>query len=120
MAIEKHHVLITLAGIRDLDETGADFEFRYDLAELGSNGRPLYNCIYRFDDEDHILISDRATAQGVVARRLSLWPGLFRFNQRHRAGADIVLHDDLTISVDGVRGKNLLTDAEKEQVKLIE
>ncbi|WP_120633335.1 hypothetical protein [Ruegeria sp. EL01] len=116
MPHRKNFPLITQGEARDLVESGKDYEFRYDLVELGQNGRPQYICIYRYDGKDNVLISERATSQGVVPRRLSLFPGLFNFHTRFRQGTDITLHNDLTITTDGVRGHiNLDFDKDPDQ-----
>lgn len=104
MPHRKHFPLITQGEVRHLDESGKNYEFRYDLVELGHNGRPQYIAIYHYDGEDRVLISEKATSRGVVPRRLSLHPGLLNFNSRYRNGTDITIHSDFTITVDGVRG----------------
>jgi len=113
MPHRKNFPLITQGEVRDLEESGKDYEFRYDLVELGHNGRPQYVCIYRYDGQDKVLISDKATSRGVTPRKLSLHPGLLNFNSRYRNGHDIIIHNDFTITIDGVRGKiNLEFDEE--------
>lgn len=102
MPIERHHALVTVAGVQQWKNDGTPFKCRYDLVRAGKNNvTPTFNCIYLQGGEEFILVSSSARPDGgVQERKMQLWPGIL---QRHHSiygdGSMVVFNpSDQTIS----------------------
>ena len=91
MPIERHHRLITVAGIRSWISQGAFFQCRYDLVSLGEGHvSPAYNCIYIQDGQEHILVASNAREDGSVEEReIRYWPGIVRLHDKVSDGSKL-------------------------------
>lgn len=112
MPIKRHHELITIYGVRALLKSKQQFQCRYDLVEL-SNGKPSYQCIYLFDDKEHILIGSQVRETGVEPRYFAFWPGLFRHHHEYGDGSDLTVDKDFIVTTE-LRGLNELPDTETQ------
>lgn len=97
MPIERHHKLITVAGVHQWIDRGDTFQCRYDLVGLGKGHvSPAYNCIYLLDGKEHILVATNARPDGKVEEReVRFWPGVVRFHAEHGDSTKLV-YDPLT------------------------
>lgn len=92
MPIERHHRLITVAGVRQWIDAGVRFQCRYDLVALGKGHvSPSYNCIYLQDGQEYILVATNARGDGTVdEREIRYWPGLVRHHEKIGDGSKLV------------------------------
>lgn len=105
MPIKRHHVLITITGVKALLKSKTEFRCRYDLVDL-TDGTPSYNCVYLFDNKEHILTISRVTEEGLAARSFKLWPGLFKHHFEFGDGTNLGFEKDFTIHTGEIHGAN--------------
>lgn len=101
MPIERHHALVTVAGVNSWKTAGQCFQVRYDLVKLGvKSAAPAYNCVYIVDGREYVLVATNARPSGFIEeRKLGLWPGVFKHHDQYGDGTVLVLDPKLqTIS----------------------
>jgi hypothetical protein len=102
--LKRHHVLITVEGVRERMVKNQTFTCRYDLVGFANDGRPRYICVYLFEGKEHILISSKVTAAGIKPKILAVWPGLFKHHFEFGDGTKICFSSDYTITTGKTQG----------------
>jgi len=113
--LKRHHVLITVEGVRERIEKGLDFTCRYDLVGFANDERPRYVCVYLFENKEHILISTKVTAAGIKPKILSVWPGLFKHHFEFGDKTNLCFNSDYTITTGKTQGGKELPEPDSSK-----
>ncbi len=57
MPIARNQILITIDGVKDLQERGIAFRCRYELVGFTNDGKPRYQCIYLRKGEPEAILA---------------------------------------------------------------
>ncbi len=101
MPIARNQILITIDGVKDLQEEGIAYRCRYELVGFTDDGKPRYQCIYlREGEPEAILVSTRITPHGPEPRYFNIWPGLFKHHLEFGDGRDLRFDPDYSITLE--------------------